>query len=175
MCVILYFPPLQATLHSLAYFYVTNNTEPLPGERVVTITVADGQFSPVTFDLFIEVIVINNNAPVLHFAGAASVTYTERAGSPEQLPVGALMQPRIVDLDNNDVLLMERATVILVNPRDGGNETLSMSATVSSISVQGELMLSVTYHSNQSFSFAYFLFSLSFYPYRVSTLYRIYW
>ena len=111
--------------------------EPLPGERVITITVADGRFPSVNLDLFVEVTIINNNPPVLQFVGPADVTYTENTGSPVQLPVGSMMQPRITDLDNNNVFLMEQASVVLVNPLDGASESLSVSGAVSNITTQG--------------------------------------
>lgn len=128
---------LQALLRSLTYSYLSNNLEPLPGERVITIAVADGRFPSVNLDLFIEVSIINNNPPVLQFAGPATVTYTENIGSPVQLPVGSIMQPRIVDLDNNNVFLMEQASVVLVNALDGASESLSVSGAVANISTQG--------------------------------------
>ena len=47
------------------------------------------------------------------------------------------MQPRIVDLDNNNVFLMEQASVVLVNALDGASESLSVSGAVANISTQG--------------------------------------
>ena len=129
---------LQDILSSLTYFYVSTEPEPLPGERTITITAADGQFQPITLVLFVEIRIINNNAPQLQFAGQSSVVYPESTGSPVLLPVGALMQPRIVDLDNNDIFMMERASVILVNPADGASEALGLSGSVSGITAQGE-------------------------------------
>ena len=90
---------------------------------MITITVMDDVYAPVSLTLIVEVEILNNNAPVLSFGGHSMVVYVEGGGV---LLVGALMQPVIVDADNNNVFNMEQATVSLTGVMDGESEQLAI-------------------------------------------------
>lgn len=121
-------------MQSLKYYYLAGDTEPIPGERSIMIAVSDEKFPPTTLQLVIEVVIINNNAPELMFAGVNSVNYPEGNGT---LAVGALMQPSITDDDNNNIFLMDRAAVTLLNPIDENQESLNISRSIEGITAQG--------------------------------------
>ena len=104
---------------------------------MITITVMDDIYSPVTVTLMVEVEILNNNAPVLSFGGHSMVVYVE---GDNVLLVGALMQPAIVDADNNGVFNMEQATVSLIGAVDGESEQLAIGdALPIGISVTGKM------------------------------------
>lgn len=52
--------------------------------------------------------------------------YNETAATPTVLPIGALMQPLIIDSDNNDLFLLYGGVVRLNGALDGTNETLGL-------------------------------------------------
>lgn len=114
---------MQLILDSLTYSYEPSG-EPLPGLRVITVTVSDGVFTA-SITVSVTVDIINNNPPRLDVSGAALVTFVE--GTPRPLEVGAMAGVTITDGDNEDILPMMSANVTLVGTLDGSVESLGVS------------------------------------------------
>ena len=112
---------MQLILNSLTYTYEPSG-EPLPGQRVITVTVSDGLFSA-SVTVSVTVDIINNNPPRLH-VGLPLVTFVE--GSPSPLAVGTAAMVTITDGDNEDVLPMMSANVTLLGTVDGDVESLGV-------------------------------------------------
>ena len=89
------------------------------------ITASDGTMED-TLTIAIDVQILNNNLPVLSFGGLSSAIFVE--GSIIPLAVGQIFQPNIFDDDNNDIFLMERATVKLEGTSDGYDEILDVDS-----------------------------------------------
>ena len=114
-----YISQLQDLLSSLSYSYtLSGDEEPVRGERLVKITTSDGVFQS-SIIITIDVVIVNNNPPQVTFAGSTNISFTEGATVPVSL--GPVV---VSDDDNNDVFLMESATVVLINGVDGVNESL---------------------------------------------------
>lgn len=112
---------MQLILNSLTYTYEPSG-EPLPGQRVITVTVSDGLFSS-SVTVSVTVDIINNNPPRVH-VGRPLVTFVE--GSPSPLAVGTAAMVTITDGDNEDVLPMMSANVTLLGTVDGDVESLGV-------------------------------------------------
>ena len=80
------------------------------GERFIKITVSDGA-SQSSIVITIDVQILNNNPPEISFAGSSNVSFVE--GSTVPLAIGSILKAVINDADNNDVFLMEYASVQL--------------------------------------------------------------
>lgn len=117
-------PSSQALLSSLSFTYsLPTGSEPESGERLISITVSDGIFQS-TIVISIHVQILNNNPPEIAFNGSSTLTFTE--GSMAALPVGSLVQVLVTDADNNDVFLMQRASVVLHGVADGESESIGV-------------------------------------------------
>lgn len=77
---------LQILLDSLRYTYVTDGEE-VPGQREIVVTASDGVFTD-SLSLFVDVVIVNNNAPGLSFGGRDIATFVEGAASPS--PIGTV-------------------------------------------------------------------------------------
>lgn len=113
----------QELLSSLTYSYSAQGNEEIErGERFIKITISDGllQFSII---ITVEVVIINDNAPEITFAGSSNTSFME--GAPVPLALGSVLLPVISDADNTDVFLMESATVELEGAMDGTHEMLT--------------------------------------------------
>lgn len=113
----------QELLSSLTYSYSAQGNEEIErGERFIKITISDGllQFSII---ITVEVVIINDNAPEIIFAGSSNISFME--GAPVPLALGSVLLPVISDADNTDVFLMESATVELEGAMDGTHEVLT--------------------------------------------------
>lgn len=106
--------------------YTDTNTEPTPGERYLTITASDYTHSPVSVQLIIDILILNNNPPIISFAGKSAVTYNETAGGNIPLVVGSIMRPIIADADNNNVFNMQGGVVTLGEALDASSEMLGL-------------------------------------------------
>jgi Notch-like protein len=101
----------QVLLGTLTYTYsLPEYEEPERGERLVRITVSDGT-SQSSIIITIDVEILNDSPPEIRFAGSSNVSFTE--GSTVPLPLGSVLMAVISDADNNDVFLMESASVQL--------------------------------------------------------------
>lgn len=110
-------------LSSLIYSYTAQGNEEIErGERLIKITISDGllQFSTI---ITIEVVIINDNAPEILFAGSSNISFME--GAPVPLMLGSVLLPVISDADDTDLFLMESATVELEGAMDGIQEILT--------------------------------------------------
>lgn len=125
--------------------------EELPGQREIIITASDGLFTD-TISLYIEVEVLNNNAPELSFEGRDTASFVEGTTSPVPIgtmikpllqltiepnvistylyssSIGMVYQPLIRDADNNNVFFMESASVSLLGATDSDEEFIGISA-----------------------------------------------
>lgn len=71
-------------LTSLQYTYVSSGEE-LPGQREIVVTASDGVYSD-SLSLFVDVVVVNDNPPVLSFGGLDTAVFVEGSTSP--VPIG---------------------------------------------------------------------------------------
>ena len=111
-------------LETLTYSYeLSENEEPIAGERLVTITISDG-ISESSVTITVDVQPLNNHPPAIVFAGSSNISFTEGETTPNTL--GALLSLRVTDPDNNTLFLMQSATVELVSALDGNHEELNI-------------------------------------------------
>lgn len=124
-------------LNSLTYTYLPpDGQEPLGGERYISITVSDG-LTRSTIIITIDVQVLNNNPPILAFAGDSSISYLEESSTP--LAVGSVLQLQLTDADNVTVFQMQGASVHLDGAVDGTRESITApNPPNSNVRVNGE-------------------------------------
>ena len=79
-------PPFQDVLASLRYTYVSSGEE-LPGQREIAVTASDGIFSD-SLTLLVDVVIVNDNPPILSFGGPDTALFVEGSTSP--VPIGKL-------------------------------------------------------------------------------------
>lgn len=75
---------MQTVVSSLRYTY-TATVEEIPGVRQVTITASDGDFTA-SVVVMVQVVILNNNPPVISLEGPVSAVFVE--GSTLPLPIG---------------------------------------------------------------------------------------
>lgn len=113
----------QAILSSLRYYYPTSS-EPLPGNRKVSINVTNSYRSSATLDLTVTVKTLNNHAPILVLNGNSTAVFNEGSGT---LNIGAVYRIQVSDQDNDSVFPQQALIVTINGVVDVGYESLSLN------------------------------------------------
>ena len=112
--------------------YVNQASEPILGDRRITISSFRGDERCDSAEITISLVPINDNPPDILLNTTDPLQYFEESGP---LAFAAEAGLRIVDLDHNDVFNMEAANVTLLGAADGEMEQLKFNTAVLPASV----------------------------------------
>ena len=103
--------------------YINSADEPTPGNRTLTIQVADGRFNSNLLSINISVTLLNDNNLTISCSDGNVTTFTESDGNGAPIPVTIAPNLRLIDKDSDHTIVF--ALVELLNPPDGNKETIT--------------------------------------------------